>query len=92
MTEALPYEEAEKKLLEVHSWGSNTEELTKRFEFKNFKLALELVNKIAGIAEKQKHHPDISFGWGYVDVKITTHSAGGLTEADFILAKEIDKL
>ncbi len=92
MTEALPYEEAEKKLLEIHSWGSNTEELTKRFEFKNFKSALELVNKIGEIAEKHKHHPDISFGWGYVDILITTHSAGGLTEADFKLAKEIDKL
>ena len=92
MTEALPYEEAEKKLLEIHSWQSDTSFLHKSFQFKNFKQALAFVNVIGEIAEKLKHHPDIGLGWGYVNITITTHSAGGLTDADFVLAKEIDKL
>ena len=43
------------------------------------KAALAFVNRIGDIAEAQNHHPDIHFGWGYVEVVLTTHSAGGLT-------------
>ena len=44
------------------------------------------------IAEEENHHPDISFGWGYCNVKIFTHAIKGLAESDFILAAKIDKI
>ena len=50
------------------------------------------VNKVGDIAEKENHHPDISFGWGYCKVKIFTHAIKGLHESDFVLAAKIDKI
>ena len=44
------------------------------------------------IAEKEGHHPDISFGWGYAKVKIFTHSIKGLHESDFVLAAKVDRI
>ena len=44
------------------------------------------------ISEKEGHHPDIKFGWGYSEIKITTHSIKGLSENDFILASKIDNI
>ena len=65
--------------------------LRKLFEFKNFREALVLVNRVAVLAEEQGHHPDISFGWGRAEITIWTHKIDGLTESDFILAAKIDK-
>ena len=47
---------------------------------------------VGKISEEEGHHPDISFGWGYAEVKITTHAIKGLSENDFILAAKIDKV
>ena len=65
--------------------------LRKVFEFKDFREALDFVNRIGELAEEQGHHPDISFGWGRAEVTIWTHKIDGLTESDFILAAKIDK-
>ena len=66
--------------------------LTKEFSFKNFKESQKFINKVGDIAEKENHHPDITFGWGYCRVKIFTHAIKGLAESDFILAAKIDKI
>ena len=66
--------------------------LYRKFEFKNFKEALEFVNKVGAIAEDEGHHPDICFGWGKVEITLFTHSVDGLSENDFILAPKIDEL
>ena len=66
--------------------------LIKEFSFKNFKESQEFVNKIGELAERENHHPDISFGWGYCKVKIFTHAIKGLAESDFILAAKIDNV
>jgi 4a-hydroxytetrahydrobiopterin dehydratase len=66
--------------------------LTKRIKFKGFLQAVDFVNKIAPIAEAEGHHPDLEVGYGYVNVHLFTHAAGGLTENDFILAAKIDRL
>ena len=66
--------------------------LEKNFKFKNFQESQTFVNSIGNIAEKENHHPDISFGWGYCNVKIFTHAIKGLAESDFILAAKIDKI
>ncbi len=65
--------------------------LEKKFDFKNFLQSQEFVNKVGKISEEEGHHPDISFGWGYAKISISTHAIEGLSENDFILAAKIDK-
>ena len=84
--------ELSEKLSEVNSWAETNGKLFKRFNFKNFAEALDFVNKIGAIAEKQDHHPDIKIGWGYAEFEITTHDAGGLTDNDFKLARAIENI
>ena len=67
-------------------------ELEKKFEFKNFLQSQNFVLEVGKIAEQEGHHPDISFGWGYAKINITTHAIEGLSENDFILAAKIDKI
>jgi len=66
--------------------------LSKNYKFKNFLQSLKFVKKISIIAEKESHHPDINFGWGYARIVIFTHAINGLSESDFILASKIDKI
>ena len=65
--------------------------LEKKFKFKNFLESQSFVNFVGKISEEEGHQPDISFGWGYAKVIITTHAIEGLSENDFILAAKIDK-
>ena len=66
--------------------------LEKQFKFQDFKQALAFVNRVGEVAEKQNHHPDIYFTWGLARIQISTHSIGGLSESDFILAAKISEL
>ena len=66
--------------------------IEKNFSFKNFIESQNFVNLIGNISEEQGHHPDISFGWGYVKISISTHAIEGLSENDFILASKIDEV
>ena len=66
--------------------------LEKNFIFKNFSESQKFVNKAGDISEKEGHHPDIKFGWGYAKIQIFTHKIKGLVESDFILASKIDKI
>ena len=66
--------------------------LEKKFTFKNFLESQEFVNEVGKISEEEGHHPDISFGWGYAKINITTHAIEGLSENDFILAAKIDQI
>ena len=75
---------------ELDDWTFYPDRIEKRWDFKGFKKPLGLVAKVAEIAHKQNHHPDIHFGWGYVEVVLSTHSVGGLTRNDFIVAAHID--
>ena len=65
--------------------------LEKKFKFKNFLESQKFVNLVGKISEEEGHHPDLSFGWGYAKVTITTHAIEGLSENDFILAAKIDR-
>tara|TARA_Y100000768_G_scaffold130043_1_gene96609 strand:+ start:67 stop:411 length:345 start_codon:yes stop_codon:yes gene_type:complete len=65
--------------------------LEKKFKFKNFLDSQNFVNLVGKISEEEGHHPDLSFGWGYAKVIITTHAIEGLSENDFILAAKIDR-
>ena len=66
--------------------------LNKKFKFKNFLDSQNFINRVGEISENEGHHPDILFGWGYAEIKITTHAIEGLSENDFILAAKIDQL
>lgn len=62
-------------------------------EFDDFKNALNFVNKVGDLAEKEGHHPDIKiYDYKYVGITLYTHKIGGLHENDFILAAKIDGL
>ena len=89
--------EIHKYLKKVDGWDVKSDEnknffLLKEFSFKNFKESQSFVNKVGEIAERENHHPDIFFGWGYCKVKIFTHAIKGLAESDFVLAAKIDKI
>ena len=71
--------------------NKNIYKLQKKFTFKNFMQSQLFVNEVGKISEEEGHHPDISFGWGYAIIDITTHAIEGLSENDFILAAKIDK-
>jgi 4a-hydroxytetrahydrobiopterin dehydratase len=73
-------------------WQRKEMEISRTFELKNFVLAMGFVNSVAILAEKANHHPDIDIRWNKVTLTLSTHSAGGLTEKDFQLAKAIDEL
>ena len=89
--------EIHKYLKMVDGWEVKADEdkvyyLLKNFKFKNFLESQNFVNLVGEISEKEGHHPDISFGWGYAKITITTHAIEGLSENDFILAAKIDKI
>ena len=66
--------------------------LYRKFTFPDFRTALDFVNRAGEIAESEGHHPDLLLSWGKVEVTIWTHSIGGLSESDFILAALIGRL
>ena len=91
----MPRDQAEKMQEQTPEWEIEEEgilKLKKEFKFDDFASALEFVNKVGQIAEKEGHHPDIEFGWGKAVVTLWTHAVGGLSENDFILAAKINKL
>ena len=94
---ALDLKEIHKYQKKVDGWDVKFDEkkiyfLEKNFKFKNFLESQDFVNKVGNIAEKEGHHPDIWFGWGYAKIKIFTHAIKGLHESDFILAAKVDKI
>jgi 4a-hydroxytetrahydrobiopterin dehydratase len=66
--------------------------LRRRFNFDNFRDAFGFATRVALLAEQQGHHPDFEVGWGRVVLVLTSHSAGGLTHNDFVMAAKVDLL
>ena len=74
-------------------WRHEDDALVRNFEFPDFKAAMWFVNRVAELAEERNHHPDILVhGWNNVRLTLSTHSEGGVTEADQALASAIDAL
>jgi 4a-hydroxytetrahydrobiopterin dehydratase len=94
-TPTLGREEIDALLAQLEGWtveeAGGHAQLTKRYRFKGFMPGVDLVNRIAAIAEAEGHHPDIRLSWGSVTVQLWTHAASGLTENDFILAARVDQ-
>jgi 4a-hydroxytetrahydrobiopterin dehydratase len=90
----LSAEEAQRYLAELPGWAlsGDAAKIERRFRFKDFAAAMEFALKVGGIAEREGHHPDISFGWGYCAVSFHTHAIRGLHENDFIMAAKVNAL
>ncbi len=90
----LNLEEAQKRLAQTPAWNLLHEgtRLERRFAFKDYLAALDFVNRVGAIAEREGHHPDICFGWGYATVVYYTHKIGGLHENDFVMAAKTSEI
>ena len=66
--------------------------LERSYRFKDFSQAFAFLTRVALHAEKVDHHPEVTCAWDRVDFRLTTHDAGGVTDRDVALAKEIDRL
>ncbi len=88
----LTLKEIQDLMIELKDWSLESSSIIKDFSFNNFKEALDFVNKVGEIAEKQGHHPDILINYDLVRLSLTTHSEKGLTKKDFDVAKDVDKI
>ncbi|MDQ6767678.1 MAG: 4a-hydroxytetrahydrobiopterin dehydratase [Candidatus Eremiobacteraeota bacterium] len=80
-------------LPQVSDWKViDNHHLVKNYTFRNFREALDFVNRVGAIADEQNHHPDVYLAWGKVKIEIWTHKINGLTESDFIFAAKVDQL
>ena len=79
-------------LKQLNNWSVNDDGnmIYKKFNFQNFKSSLFFTNAIGVVADKEKHHPDLSLGYSYCLVTIHTHAIKSLSINDFILASKID--
>ena len=82
----------QERMKKLKNWGLESNFLVKDFSSDSFKEAIDFVNKIGELAQKQNHYPDIVIAERIVRLSLTTHLERGLTSADFELAEEIDKL
>jgi 4a-hydroxytetrahydrobiopterin dehydratase len=90
-TAALRGDELQRLFGQLHGWNLVGEErLEKEYRFPDFLTALAFVNRLGEVAEAEGHHPDIVLTWGKVKVTLWTHSIGGLSLNDFILAAKSD--
>jgi 4a-hydroxytetrahydrobiopterin dehydratase len=78
--------------VQIPGWIIKDKSIEREFQFRDFKGSIVLVNKIADLAEKQNHHPDICIYYSKVKLDLSTHRIGGLSRNDFILAAKIDQL
>ncbi|MDZ7732131.1 MAG: 4a-hydroxytetrahydrobiopterin dehydratase [Acidimicrobiia bacterium] len=85
-------EQVRDRLGEVSGWELSDGALRRSFSFGNFVEAFGFMARVALIAEKLDHHPDWSNSWNKVDIAITSHSDGGVTDTCFTFAAQVDKI
>jgi 4a-hydroxytetrahydrobiopterin dehydratase len=88
----LTAEQVATELATTPDWLISDGQLTRAVTRKDFRDALLFVNAVGFLAERADHHPDIVIAWNAVTLSLMTHSAGGLTERDFALARQISGL
>ena len=85
--------EAEALLAEVPAWRIDHGKLVRLLVQRDFVSTIALVQRIADVAEREQHHPDLRiFGWNKLEIAIFTHALDGLSRNDFVLAAKIDAL
>jgi len=78
------------RLAALPGWQRQGDGIERRYKFADFTAAFAFMTRVALLAEKADHHPEWSNVWNRVDIRLTTHDAGGLTARDFALAAAID--
>lgn len=88
-------EKEDELIKQITGWillRDGTHKIHRMFTVKNFKEAIAFVNKVAELAEREGHHPDIKIIYNKVSLDLFTHAVGGLSENDFIMASKINKV
>jgi 4a-hydroxytetrahydrobiopterin dehydratase len=85
-------DEIQAQLDDAPEWSREGDSIKRTFKFDDFQGSVDFVNRITPPAEEMNHHPDIAISWNKVELTLSTHSEGGLTENDFELASRIDSL
>lgn len=91
---ALPAPDLQDRLAQLEGWqlSADGKSIRREWRFKSFKRAAQLANLVAWTAEGANHHPDITFGWGHASVTFSTHTAGGVTLNDLIMAARLNRI
>jgi len=86
--------EADVYMKDISDWtlSDDVKKISRQYKFKDFKESMIFVNKVAELAEREGHHPDIFIRYNKVDIELTTHAVNGLSVNDFILAAKIDQI
>ena len=92
MSDLLEDDDLSAALKKCPEWEHEKKSITRTVEFEEFMEAIDFVNDLAEIADEAQHHPDIRIRYTKVTLILTTHDAGGVTEADIELAQRIDNL
>ncbi len=92
MPRLLSLGEIDARLTRLDGWKRDESFITKTYEFEEFMDGIEFIRRVARVAERQEHHPDIHVRYTKVTLAIQTHSAGGVTALDFGLAEAIEGL
>jgi 4a-hydroxytetrahydrobiopterin dehydratase len=90
MSETLGEDEIEQRL--PTEWHREGEEIVRTFEFDSYLDGIGFLAGAGGVAEDAWHHPEMTVTWGEVEVRLTTHDAGGITEKDIDLAERFDDI
>ncbi|GAA1032996.1 MULTISPECIES: 4a-hydroxytetrahydrobiopterin dehydratase [Amycolatopsis] len=92
MTQLLNDSAVEQALGTVPKWQREGDSIVRTAELPSFPAAIEVVDRVAVLAEEADHHPDIDIRWRTLTFRLSTHFLGGLTDRDFALAKQIDEV
>ncbi len=92
MPERLTTERARELAATVPAWTFKPQSLERDFKLRGFDDAAAFVNRVADLAKREDHHPDIHWSYNDVRLELSTHKVGGLSERDFALAAKIDAL
>ncbi len=92
MAEKLDFMVVESQLEQFPDWFLDGDSIRREWLFADFKSALIFINKVALVAEEMNHHPEIRNTYNKVTLRLSTHTAGGITKKDFQAARRIDQI
>lgn len=92
MAERLSDIAIQRELGSLPGWSRRADVITKTYQFRSFLTGIEFVSAIAKAAEAADHHPDIDIRYTKIICTLSTHSAGGITQKDLDMAREIDRV
>jgi 4a-hydroxytetrahydrobiopterin dehydratase len=87
---SLPNDSVDQRLEALPEWSRDGDEIVKTYELPSFPEAIAFVTRVADLAERADHHPDLDIRYRKVRVALSTHDQGGITDKDFALAAEIE--